>query len=47
VQLDLVGVSVSEIIEAQRAIECLGAELAAVNSTAEDHARLRELIGDA
>src|SRR5207237_634553 len=47
VQLDLAGVSVSEIMEAQRAIECLGAELAAVNSTAEDHARLRELIGDA
>src|SRR5947199_10325091 len=47
VQLDLVGVSVSEIMEAQRAIECLGAELAAVNSTAEDHARLRQLIADA
>jgi len=47
VQLDLAGVSVSEIMEAQRAIECLGAELAAVNSTAEDHARLRELISEA
>src|SRR5437588_12902419 len=47
VQLDLAGVSVSEIMEAQRAIECLGAELAAVNSTAEDHARLRTLIADA
>src|SRR3954464_5868512 len=47
VQLDLTGVSVGEIMEAQRAIECLAAELAALNSTAEDHARLRELIADA
>jgi GntR family transcriptional repressor for pyruvate dehydrogenase complex len=43
VQLDLTGVSVTEIMDAQRAIECLAAELAAVNATAEDHARLREL----
>src|SRR5258708_21203725 len=34
-------------MDAQRAIECLAAELAALNSTAEDHARLRELIADA
>jgi len=47
VQLDLAGVSVAEVIVAQRAIECLAAELAAVNSTAEDHARLRELLADA
>ena len=47
VQLDLTGVSVDEIMDAQRAIECLAAELAAVNSTPEDHARLRELIADA
>src|SRR5438034_1212710 len=47
VQLDLAGVSVSEIMDAQRAIECRAAELAAVNSTAEDHARLRELIAQA
>ena len=33
VQLDLAGVSVGEIMDAQRAIECLAAELAAVNST--------------
>src|SRR3954452_537857 len=46
-QLDLTGVSVAEIMEAQRAIECLAADLAAVNSTAEDHARLRQLIADA
>ncbi len=43
VQLDLAGVTVGEIMDAQRAIECLAAELAAVNATAEDHARLREL----
>jgi GntR family transcriptional repressor for pyruvate dehydrogenase complex len=47
VQLDLAGVSVAEIMDAQRAIECLAAELAAVNSTAEDQARLRELIAEA
>jgi len=35
---------VGEIMDAQRAIECLAAELAALNSTAEDHVRLRELI---
>src|SRR5499427_2249319 len=44
VQLDLAGVSVGEIMDAQRAIECRAAELAAVNSTGEDHVRLRELI---
>jgi GntR family transcriptional regulator, transcriptional repressor for pyruvate dehydrogenase complex len=47
VQLDLAGVSVAEIMDAQRAIECLAAELAAVNSTAEDQARLRALIAEA
>jgi GntR family transcriptional repressor for pyruvate dehydrogenase complex len=47
VQLDLTGVSVAEIMEAQRAIECLAAELAAINSTADDHARLRRLIAEA
>jgi GntR family transcriptional repressor for pyruvate dehydrogenase complex len=47
VQLDLAGVSVAEIMDAQRAIECLAAELAAVNSKAEDQARLRELIAEA
>ena len=43
VQLDLAGVSVGEIMDAQRAIEALAAELAAVNGTAADHTRLREL----
>src|SRR2546422_8538432 len=47
VQLDLAGVSAAEIMEAQRAIECRAAELAAVNSTADDHVRLRQLIADA
>ncbi len=47
VQLDLAGVTVGEIMDAQRAIECLGAELAALNSTAEDHARLRALNAEA
>jgi GntR family transcriptional regulator, transcriptional repressor for pyruvate dehydrogenase complex len=47
VQLDLAGVSAGEIMEAQRATECLAAELAAINSTASDHARLRQLIADA
>jgi len=47
VQLDLTGVSVGEIMEAQRAIEVLAAELAALNSTAQDHARLNELNAEA
>src|SRR5262249_16553974 len=47
VQLDLAGVSVGEIMDAQRAIESLAAELAAMNSTAVDHARLRALVADA
>ena len=47
VQLDLTGVTAAEIMDAQRAIECLAAELAAENATDEDHARLRELLADA
>ncbi len=47
VQLDLAGVTTAEIMDAQRAIECHAAELAAINSTAEDHARLRGLLADA
>src|SRR4029079_4679401 len=47
VQLDLAGVSVDEIMDAQRAIECLAAELAAINATDDDLARLRELLADA
>jgi GntR family transcriptional repressor for pyruvate dehydrogenase complex len=47
VQLDLTGVSAAEIMDAQRAIECLAAELAAENATAEDIARLKQSIADA
>src|SRR6188474_2592479 len=47
VQLDLTGVSASEIMDAQRAIETLGAELAAEKATAADIARLRQSIADA
>ena len=47
VQLDLTGVSAAEILDAQRAIECMAAELAAENGTASDHARLRRLIAEA
>ena len=47
VQLDLTGVTASEIMDAQRAIECLAAELAAENATEEDLARLRQLVADA
>ena len=47
VQLDIAGVTVAEIMDAQRAIESLAAELAAINATAEDHARLRALVAEA
>jgi GntR family transcriptional repressor for pyruvate dehydrogenase complex len=47
VQLDLTGVSAAEIMDAQRAIETLGAELAAENATKADIARLRHLLAEA
>jgi GntR family transcriptional repressor for pyruvate dehydrogenase complex len=47
VQLDLTGVEAAEIMDAQRAIECLAAELAAEHATAEDIVRLRQLVADA
>src|SRR5438094_3871788 len=47
VQLDLTGVSAAEIMDAQRAIETLGAELAAENATAVDHAKLQRLLDEA
>ncbi len=47
VQLDLDGVSAAEILDAQRAVECMAAELAAENATPADHARLRALNADA
>jgi GntR family transcriptional repressor for pyruvate dehydrogenase complex len=47
VQLDLTGVTAAEIMDAQRAIETLGAELAAENATATDIAKLRKLLREA
>ena len=47
VQLDLTGVGAAEIMEAQRAIECLAAELAAENATEADIAKMRALIDEA
>ena len=47
VQLDLTGVSASEIMDAQRAIETLGAELAAEKATDADIAKLRALLRQA
>ncbi len=47
VQLDLTGVSAAEVMDAQRAIETLGAELAAENATAADIAKLRRLVAEA
>jgi GntR family transcriptional repressor for pyruvate dehydrogenase complex len=47
VQLDLAGASVQEVMDAQRAIETLAAELAAENATAADLAKLRRLIAEA
>jgi GntR family transcriptional repressor for pyruvate dehydrogenase complex len=47
VQLDLAGVGAAEIMDAQRAIECLAAELAAENATPADIARMRASIAEA
>ena len=47
VQLDLTGVSAAEIMDAQRAIETLAAELAAEHATADDHASLKRLLAEA
>src|SRR3954462_15150845 len=47
VQLDLIGVTAHEIMDAQRAIECLAAELASEHATEEDFARLRGLVTEA
>lgn len=47
VQLDLAGVSAAEIMDVQRAVETLGAELAAEHATAADIAKLRQLLADA
>src|SRR5689334_6593582 len=47
VQLDLTGVTAAEIMDAQRAIETLAAELAAEHATAADHDRLKRLLTEA
>ncbi len=44
IQLDLTGVGAAEVIDAQRAIECMAAELAAANATPADHAEIRRLL---
>jgi GntR family transcriptional repressor for pyruvate dehydrogenase complex len=46
VQLGLAGISVREILDAQRAIECMAAELAAENATGDDLIRLRALLAE-
>jgi GntR family transcriptional repressor for pyruvate dehydrogenase complex len=47
IQLDLIGVDAGEVIDAQRAIECMAAELAAEHATAADHANLNRLLAEA
>lgn len=47
VQLDLAGVGVEEVLDAQRAVECLAAEASAERATPADHRRLRQLLDDA
>lgn len=47
VQLELAGTDVVEILDAQRAVEALAAELAAEHATAEDFARLHALNDEA
>jgi GntR family transcriptional repressor for pyruvate dehydrogenase complex len=47
VQLDLAGVTAGEVLDAQRAIETLAAELAAENATPADVARLKRLLSEA
>jgi GntR family transcriptional regulator, transcriptional repressor for pyruvate dehydrogenase complex len=46
VQLDLAGTTAREIVDAQRAVESVAAELAAENATAADRARLRHLLAE-
>jgi len=46
VQLTLAGVSVREMMDAQRAIETTAAELAAENATPQDLAHLRDLLAE-
>ncbi len=46
VQLELAGVTASEVLDAQRAIETLAAELAAENATPADIARLKRILNE-
>ena len=46
VQLDLAGTSAREIVDAQRAVESVAAELAAENATAADRAKLARLLDE-
>ncbi len=47
IQLDLTGIGPAEVIDAQRAIECMAAELAAEHATTSDHATIRHLLDQA
>jgi GntR family transcriptional regulator, transcriptional repressor for pyruvate dehydrogenase complex len=47
VQLELTGVTAGEIVDAQRAVECLASELAATHATPAEHERLRRLLASA
>jgi GntR family transcriptional repressor for pyruvate dehydrogenase complex len=47
IQLDLTGVGAGEVLDAQRAVETMAAELAAERATADDHAELQRLLADA
>jgi GntR family transcriptional repressor for pyruvate dehydrogenase complex len=47
VQLELAGTKVHEIIDAQRAVECVAAELAAEHATPADLRKLKRLLADA
>lgn len=47
IQMDLSGIGVGEVLDAQRAIECMTAELAAQNATSDDVARLGEFVDQA
>src|SRR4051812_3979053 len=47
VQLDLTGVTAAEIMDAQRAIETLAAELAAEHASVADHANPKRLLDEA
>ncbi|HTJ24843.1 MAG TPA: FCD domain-containing protein [Candidatus Limnocylindria bacterium] len=46
IQLELIGVSIEEIFDAQIAIEVMAVDLAARRATAEDHARLEALLAE-